>query len=122
MRNIIIAALVLATAGFSKWSPDLAVQQVGFLTGCQADAGKSAIAILTSHGSSQFLIPSTSPIFANATMVATNAITFGKSVNILSKWLTTGSSADRAVFSYWVDGGCYDTQIFLSADAITLKK
>lgn len=114
MKKTIIAALALATAGFSKWSPDLAVHQIGFLTGCQADAGKSAIAILTSNGSTQFLIPSTSPIFTNATMVTTNAITFGKPINILSKWNTA--------FSYLVDGECYGSQIFLSADAITLKK
>lgn len=122
MKKTIIAALVLAAAGFSKWSPDYTVKQIGYLSGCESDAGKSAVAILPNSQTNQFIITSTNPIYAQATTILTTAITTGKSINLLSRWFTTSSTADTGPFSYWVDGSCYKLQYFVPVEAIVLKQ
>lgn len=100
MKKIIIAALALATAGFSSWSPSEPVNQISSLRGCGTDAGKAAAAIstpsFTGSGTKQFIIGKTEVIYNDVIELAQQSAITGK--NVLIDYLP--GSANFVTFNY----------------------
>ncbi len=116
MKKIIIAALALATAGFSAWSTPTPVYQIGVLEGCNANAGTTAVALVTSTSSAvdQYLIVSSSPLYPITVELAKEAVVSGKNVQIESTW--------PILYRYKVNGICFDGQGFTAIQGFALKR
>lgn len=112
MRNIIIAALALATAGFSAWSTPSQVSQVGILTGCGTSAGTTAIAVMTPAGHN--LVVSSNPIYQITYDLAKEAVVTGKNVQI--------ESSTNTAYNYVANGSCFSEMNFISIKGFVLKR